>query len=76
MNTDTRSWVPTVPPIVAGLDGHEPELVGIMQTVPVNCPWAGFAAGMRTTMPSSSRTEKYSIFLAILFAYFQNTQRR
>jgi len=71
MKTDTRSWVPTVPPIVAGLEGHELELVGMRQTVPVNCPWTGFAAGMRNMVPSSSRTEEYSIFLAMFFAYFQ-----
>jgi hypothetical protein len=65
MKTDTRSWVPTVPPIVAGLDGQVLELVGIMQTVPVNCPWAGVVAGMRNMVPSSSRTEGYRIFLVM-----------
>ena len=72
MKTETRSWVPTVPLIVRGLEGHELELVGIMQTVPVNCPWAGVSEGMRKTVPRSNRTEEYSIFLVMFFAYFQN----
>jgi hypothetical protein len=76
MKTDTRSWAPTVPPIVAGLEGHELEPVGMIQTVPVNCPWAGVVVGMRNMMPSSSRTEEYSIFLDMFFAYFQSARDR
>jgi hypothetical protein len=34
MKTDTRSWVPDVPVIVAELDGHEVEPEGTTQTTP------------------------------------------
>ena len=71
MKMDTRSWVPTVPLTVTGLEGHELELVGMIQTVPVNCPCAGEIAGMRNMVPSSSRTEEYTIFLAMFFTYFR-----
>lgn len=74
MKTDTRSWVPTVPPTVAGLEGHELELVGTIQMVPVNCPWAGVVAGMRNMMPSSKRTEEYTIFLVMSCAYFSEAR--
>jgi hypothetical protein len=50
MNTETRTCVPTVPVIDAGLDGQADALVGIMHTMPVDAPCAGveFTAANKT----------------------------
>jgi hypothetical protein len=75
MKTDTRSWVPIVPCIEAGLEGQGVAPDGIMQTVPMVCPWAGVVAGTRNIVPSSTRiAENNNLVLVNTCTYFQTAQ--
>jgi hypothetical protein len=75
MKTDTRSWVPIVPCIEAGLEGQEVAPDGIMQTVPMVCPWAGAVAGTRNIVPRSTRiAENNNLVLVKTGTCFQAAQ--
>lgn len=75
MNTETVSWVPTVPVMVAGLEGHEEVLVGIIQTVPV-CAWTGEIPGSRIIEPNRTRTDaNNSLDFFKSFTYFPDFLR-
>jgi hypothetical protein len=60
MNTETLSWLPTLPVIVAGLEGHELALFAIRQTVPVACPCASVIAGTLKRAAARSRIDEKS----------------
>ena len=68
MKIETRSCVPIVPLMVTGVEGQELALVGIMQTVPVNCPWTGVAEGTRNRAPRSSSRDENNILVLVYFS--------
>lgn len=72
MKTETRSCVPTVPVMLAGLEGHEVAPEAIMHTVPVNCPRTGVAPGITNSAPKSSRRETKN---SLVFKIFSNIPR-
>ena len=71
INTETRSWVPTVPVIDAGLDGQEDAPAGIMQMTPVEaaCAGAEFEAANKI-VPISRKIDAETIVI-----FFKNYTR-